>query len=164
MVIIGEVISASINEQTIIPYIQQNLRHLPNCNEIAMSLVRRYGYPGADELLLQTYNAAFARGDYRAAARTAAIMKSGALRTPQTINQFKSAPAQPGQTSPILVYFSTLLEQGSLNANESIELVRPVVAQGRKEFITKWLDEDKLECTEALGDIVKALDVQLALR
>lgn len=129
-----------------------------------MSLVRRYGFPGADEILLQSYNAAFARSDYRSAARIVASMKSGALRTPQTINQFKSAPAQPGQTSPILVYFSTLLEQGSLNANESLELVRPVVAQGRKEFVTRWLDEDKLECSEALGDVVKALDVQLALR
>lgn len=129
-----------------------------------MSLVRRYGYPGADEILLQSYNAAFARGDYRSAARIAATMKSGALRTPQTINQFKTAAPQPGQTSPVLVYFSTLLEQGTLNAHESLELVRPVVAQGRKEFITKWLDEDKLECTEALGDVVKPLDVQLALR
>lgn len=164
-IFVGEVISAALNEQTIIQYIKQNLRYLPNCNEVAISLVRRYGYPGADEVLLQMYNAAFARADYRAAANIAATMKSGALRTPQTINQFKSASAsQPGQTSPILVYFSTLLEQGSLNAAESLELVRPVVAQGRKEFIEKWLNENKLECSEALGDVVKPLDLQLALR
>lgn len=156
--------SARINEQGFIPYIQQNLRHLPNCNDVAMSLVRRYGYPGADELLLQSFNAAFARGDYRGAARVVATMKSGALRTPQTINQFKSVPPQGGQPSAILVYFQTVLDHTTLNANESLELVRPVVTQGRKEFIVKWLDDDKLECTEALGDVVKPLDLQLAIR
>lgn len=73
-------------------------------------------------------------------------------------------PTQPGQTSAILLYFSTLLDYGTLNAIESIELVRPVALQGRKDFIEKWLNEDKLECTEELGDIVKSLDLNLAVR
>lgn len=50
-----------------------------------------------------------------------------------------------------------------LNESESMELVGPVVAQGRKEFIEKWLSEDKLTCTEQLGDMVKPLDTKLAL-
>ena len=31
-----------------------------------------------------------------------------------------------------------------------------MVMQGRREFIEKWLQEDKLECTEELGDVVRA--------
>ena len=47
------------------------------------------------------------------------------LRMPQTIQQFKSVQAAPGQQSPLRHYFSTLLEYGKLNAMESVELVRP---------------------------------------
>jgi clathrin heavy chain len=46
---------------------------------------------------------------------------------------------------------------------ESIELVRPVVAQQRRDFIEKWLKEEKLDCTEELGDIVKPLESKFAL-
>lgn len=112
----------------------------------------------------QEFNQNFASGNYKAAARIAATLKSGLLRTAQVIQQFKSVPTQPGQTSAILVYFSTLLDYGTLNAIESIELVRPVALQGRKDFVEKWLNEDKLECTEELGDIVKSLDLNLAVR
>lgn len=35
--------------------------------------------------------------------------------------------------------------------------------QGRKQLLEKWLKEDKLECSEELGDLVKAADPTLAL-
>ena len=69
----------------------------------------------------------------------------------------------PGQLSPILQYFGLLLEKGELNKYESLELARPVLAQGRKQLLEKWLKEDKLECSEELGDIVKQQDLNLAL-
>jgi clathrin heavy chain len=66
------------------------------------------------------------------------------LRTPQTIERFKSCPSQPGQPSPILQYFGILLEKGSLNNFESIELARPVLQQGRKNLLEKWIKEEKV--------------------
>jgi clathrin heavy chain len=42
-------------------------------------------------------------------------------------------------------------------------LCRPVLAQGRKQLLEKWLKEDKLECSEELGDLVKQADPTLAL-
>lgn len=71
--------------------------------------------------------------------------------------------AQPGQTSPLLQYFGILLDQGQLNKFESLELCRPVLQQGRKQLLEKWLKEDKLECSEELGDLVKQADPTLAL-
>jgi clathrin heavy chain len=44
-----------------------------------------------------------------------------------------------------------------LNSHESVELIRPVAAQGRKEFIMRWVSEDKLTYTEELGDIVRQI-------
>jgi len=159
----GVAMSAAVNEQAIVSYIMNNLVQLPNRQEVAFNLARRFALPGADELFQQKFNHCFASGDIKGAALVAAQCKSGVLRTPQTIQQFKSVQAPPGQSSPILHYFSTLLEYGKLNALESMELVRPVVQQGRRDLVEKWLKEDKLECSEELGDIVKPMETKLAL-
>jgi clathrin heavy chain len=87
----------------------------------------------------------------------------GVLRTPQTIERFKHLTVTQGTVPPILQYFGTLLEKGELNKYESLELAKPVLAQGRKQLLEKWLKEDKLECSEELGDIVKQQDLNLAL-
>lgn len=34
---------------------------------------------------------------------------------------------------------------------------------GRKQLLEKWLKEEKLECSEELGDLVKQVDLTLAL-
>lgn len=67
----------------------------------------------------------------------------------------QSVPVQPGQTPPLLQYFGTLLTKGKLNAFESLELSRLVVNQNKKNLLENWLAEDKLECSEDLGDLVK---------
>ena len=69
----------------------------------------------------------------------------------------QSVPVQPGQTSPLLQYFGTLLTKGKLNAFESLELSRLVVNQNKKNLLENWLAEDKLECSEELGDLVKVM-------
>lgn len=76
----------------------------------------------------------------------------GILRTPDTIRKFQSVPAQPGQTSPLLQYFGILLDQGQLNKFESLELCRPVLQQGRKQLLEKWLKEDKVCVCDCVSD------------
>jgi len=160
----GAVMSATVNAPSVVSYIMGNLAHEPNAADIAFGLARRYGLPGAEDLFTQQFHQFFARGDYKNAARIAAQSKSDKLRSPEIIQQFQNAPQPPGQAgTPVLTYFSTLLEYGKLTALESIELVKPVVVQQRRDFIEKWLKEDKLECTEELGDLVKPLDTRLAL-
>ena len=53
-------------------------------------------------------------------------------------------PSQQGQTSPLLQYFGILLDQGKLNKFESLELCKPVLQQGRKQLLEKWLKEEKV--------------------
>jgi len=43
-----------------------------------------------------------------------------------------------------LQYFGILLEKGELNHLESLELARPVLQQGRKQLLEKWLKENKV--------------------
>lgn len=76
---------------------------------------------------------------------------------------FSRLPTTAGQPSPLLQYFSTLLEKGKLNKIESLELARPVLQQGRKELLQNWLKEEKLECSEELGDLARSYDPNLGL-
>ena len=79
------------------------------------------------------------------------------------IDQLKQAPVVPGGQSPILRYFGILLEKGQLNHLESVELSRPVLQQGKKTLLEKWLKEGKLTCSEELGDMVRLTDIGMAL-
>lgn len=155
----GQVLSVSVDETTIIPYILSTL----NNTELAFKLASRGDLPGADDLYLQQFHSLFSTGQYGEAAKIAANSPRGILRTSQTIEQFKQVPAQQGTLSPILQYFGILLERGSLNKYESLELAKPVLVQNRKHLLEKWLKENKIECSEELGDIVRQHDMNLAL-
>ncbi|CUM64678.1 uncharacterized protein PRCAT00002287001 [Priceomyces carsonii] len=154
----GQVLSVEIAKDKIIPYVLEKLSNV----SLALSLSSRGGFPGAENLFTQQFQNFLNQGDYGNAARVAA--SSEQLRTQDTINKLKHITPQPGQISPILQYFSTLLDRGSLNKYESIELAKPVLQQDRKPLFEKWLKEDKLTSSEELGDIVKSYnDTALAL-
>ncbi|KAF5908200.1 clathrin heavy chain 1 isoform X4, partial [Clarias magur] len=155
----GQVLSVCVEEENIIPYITNVLQN----PDLALRMAVRNNLAGAEELFARKFNNLFAGGNYSEAAKVAANAPKGILRTPDTIRRFQSVPAQPGQTSPLLQYFGILLDQGQLNKFESLELCRPVLQQGRKQLLEKWLKEDKLECSEELGDLVKSVDPTLAL-
>ncbi|KAK7204827.1 armadillo-type protein [Myxozyma melibiosi] len=155
----GQVLSVAVDENTVIPYILKTLQN-PG---IAIALASRAGLSGADDLYVQQFSQLIAAGQYADAARVAATSPRGILRTPQTIEQFKHLPSVPGQPSPILQYFGTLLDKGTLNRHESIELARPVLSSNKKALLEKWLKENKLECSEELGDVVHGYDPMLAL-
>lgn len=155
----GQVLSVSVNDDTIVQYVLQNLGN----TGLALGLASRGGLPGADNLYSQQFNQLLTSGNYLEAAKVAAASPRGLLRTRETIQRLKSVQAAPGQISPILQYFSTLLDSGSLNKFESIELAVPVLQQDRKPLFEKWLTENKLESSEELGDIVRQYDVNLAL-
>uniref|UniRef100_A0A672KGV9 Clathrin heavy chain n=1 Tax=Sinocyclocheilus grahami TaxID=75366 RepID=A0A672KGV9_SINGR len=155
----GQVLSVCVEEENIIQYITNVLQN----PDLALRMAVRNNLAGAEELFARKFNNLFAAGNYSEAAKVAANAPKGILRTPDTIRRFQGVPAQPGQTSPLLQYFGILLDQGQLNKFESLELCRPVLQQGRKQLLEKWLKEDKLECSEELGDLVKSVDPTLAL-
>ncbi|PQP97756.1 hypothetical protein Pyn_10752 [Prunus yedoensis var. nudiflora] len=147
----GQVLLATINEQTIVPFVSGQLNNL----ELAVNLAKRGNLPGAENLVVQRFQELFAQTKYKEAAELAAESPQGILRTPDTVAKFQSVPVQTGQTPPLLQYFGTLLTRGKLNAFESLELSRLVVNQNKKNLLENWLAEDKLECSEELGDLVK---------
>lgn len=153
----GQVLAVEISTSQIVSYILNKLSNV----SLALTVASRGGLPGADELFQKQFDSLLNQGDYANAAKIAA--SSNQLRNQNTINRLKNVQAAPGAISPILLYFSTLLDKGKLNKDETIELARPVLQQDRKQLFEKWLKEDKLECSEELGDIVKPFDTTLAL-
>ncbi|CAN1325758.1 Clathrin heavy chain 1 [Linum perenne] len=147
----GQVLLATINEATIVSFVSEQLNNL----ELAVNLAKRGNLPGAENLVVQRFQELFAQTKYKEAAELAAESPQGILRTPDTVAKFQSVPVQAGQTPPLLQYFGTLLTRGKLNAFESLELSRLVVNQNKKNLLENWLAEDKLECSEELGDLVK---------
>ena len=154
----GRVFRILLNGQSLIPYITSTLRD----NDLAIKIAGRLGLPGAENLYAAEFERLISVGLVQDAARLVAA-SGAALRTPATIAQFQQIPAEPGAPQPVFQYFSTLLESGKLNEQESIELAKPVLQQGRPQLMEKWLKDDKLTCSEQLGDLIVSSDVGMAL-
>jgi len=154
----GSVLRVQLNGPNLIPYIVATLRD----NDLAIKLAGRLGLPGAENLYAAEFERLMSMNQVIEAAKL--VARSGtALRTSATIARFQQIPAEPGQPQPVFQYFSTLLESGKLNQEESIELAKPVLQQGRPQLMEKWLKDDKLTCSEALGDLIMPSDSGMAL-
>ncbi|PRT52721.1 Clathrin heavy chain [Wickerhamiella sorbophila] len=154
----GQVLSVEVNEDNIVQYILNN-----GNPALALALASRAGLSGADSMYTQQFELLLSQGQYSEAAKIAASSPRGILRTQNTIQRLKNVQAPPGEVSPILQYFSSLLDRGTLNKHESIELATPVLQQDRKQLLEKWIRENKLTPSEELGDLIRPYDVTLAL-
>eukprot|EP00775_Hariotina_reticulata_P002628 gene2628-2929_t len=136
----GQVLLATVNEAAMVPFVSQQLNNL----DLALALAKRGNLPGAEGMIVQQFERLFAAGQYKEAAECAA-----------------ESPQKPA----ILVYLGVLLQKGKLNALESAELARLVLAQNKKELLLNWWNDGKLEASEELGDLVSAAgDKDLALK
>ena len=59
---------ATVNEQTMVPFVSQQLGNL----ELALAIARRGNLPGAEPLVIQNFDRLFAQGQYKEAAEAAA--------------------------------------------------------------------------------------------
>ena len=129
----GQVLCVTVDEANLVPYICKQLSNFP----LALRLAVRNNLPGAEQLFTQQFNNLMQQNNFKEAAKLAAESPQQVLRTPETIARFQAAPAAPGQPTPILTYFGMLLEKGKLNANESLELAKPVIQQGKQQLLQK---------------------------
>ena len=151
----GQVLKVNLNQEQCIPYILDKFGP-----DLALSIAKRCNLPGCEDLYVNKYKQLLQQ-DPLEAAKHAALSPKAILRTPQTIQQLKQTQSPNG--NPLLVYFGTLLEQTQLNQMESIELSQRILAQNKQPLLEKWLKEDKLTCSEPLGDLIIKSDPLLAL-
>ena len=64
----GQVLLGTVNDQTMVPFVSQQLGNL----DLALALAKRAGLPGAEALIGQQFERLWAAGQYKEAAETAA--------------------------------------------------------------------------------------------
>lgn len=72
----GQVLAATVNEQTMVPFVSQKLNNL----ELALALAKRGNLPGAEALVGQNFDRLFASGQFKEAAEAAAESPQVLLR------------------------------------------------------------------------------------
>jgi len=122
----GNIYAINVEENNLIPYIN-SAGHITDNKTLSFKLAQRFSLRGADEIFVQMFQQKMMSGDYAGAANVAKDAPGTLLRNQDTINKFKALPQAAGGPAPILVYFNTLLQSTKLNAQESIELARPVI-------------------------------------
>jgi len=152
--------------KAIIPYVSTVL----NNSQLGIKLSARLGIATeqSSAMFKQQFAQLLQAGRTQEAVKLAANSPGDSLRTIETINALKQADMRAGGQGGqvVLSYFQLLLAQGSLNAVESVELVKPVLMKGNAaamEMIKKWISEAKLTPSEDLGDLLKNANIQLAL-
>jgi clathrin heavy chain len=156
----GQVLLVNVVRDALVPFILDTLLDL----ELALSVAQRGQLPGADKLAQARFAALLEAEDYAAAAADAAASPRGLLRTREVMAKFADAPTPADASSaPLIKFLGACLAHGRLNAHESLRLAQLVVGQQKHALLPRWLADDKLECSEALGDLIRPLDAALAL-
>lgn len=142
----GQILAINADENNLVNFVINNCKHIQDNVGLAFKMAQKFALPGADQLFNAQFNRLLGVGDYAGAAKVARDAPGTLLRNSDTITKFKGLQA-PSGPQPILIYFSTLLETTKLNEIESIELAKPVLAQGKKNLIEDWIKNDKLTCS-----------------
>ena len=157
----GKLINVDIDKNNFLPFVMNFCKNITGIMEVCVGLASRYGLPGAENIFLTLFKNHMQSGNYQEAAKVCRATPGDTLRNLETINMFKSLQGTP---APILVYFQTILESGKLNAVESVEMSRNLVAQNRVDLLNNWFNENKFTCSEELSELVKAVDPNLSLK
>ncbi|KAJ8904263.1 hypothetical protein NDN08_000787 [Rhodosorus marinus] len=155
----GQVLLLSILPEAVVPYVMHTLKNL----DLATTLASKNAFPGMENIFVDQFEELFEEERYREAAIVAAEAPGGALRSPQTIAKFKAASQGGVSPSPLMTFFTTILERGRLNKAESLELAFLMAQSGKVQSMEKWLKEDKMECSEELGDFFRPQSLTIAL-
>jgi clathrin heavy chain len=157
----GAIIPVDTDAEAMIEFIRTN-PGIPNGPQLATQLAIRNGLPGAEQYFVEKFNTFMMNQQYKEAAQVVASSPGTLLRNRETIEKFRALPKQPNQPYPLIQYFFVLLETTDLNDVESLEICAVVLSQNKIQFIQEWISKDKIQFSEALGDLVKPYDMNLA--
>ena len=155
----GAILKVTLVEANLVPFVMNALKNMP----VALELASRLNLPGADDIFMKQFSTFMQQGNIKAAAHVAYKSPATLIRNENTIRKLQQMPAQPGQQPPFVTYIGAIVEIGRLNEIETIEFCKIILQQGKTPIIEKWMKEDKITCSERLGDMVAPVDVKLAM-
>eukprot|EP01052_Picozoa_sp_SAG31_P009399 SAG31_NODE_492_length_14913_cov_4.109086_5_plen_1645_part_00 len=147
----GQVLTVTLDEDAVIEHIAMVVKNF----EVAQRLSMRNNLPGAviDNMVQQQFESLYSSRNFEGCAQLA--VQAEKLRSSGTIARIKAAPAQPQGPPPIMVYFNALITATKLNSVESCALIKELLPLGQMAFIEAKVAEDKIACTEDVGDLIK---------
>ena len=146
----GALIKVTLKEANLVPFVMNGLKNQP----LALDLACRLGLPGADDIFLQQFSAMMQQGNIKGAAHVAYKSPANLIRNETTLRKLQQMPAAPGQQPPFITYIGAIIEIGRLNEIETLEFCKIILPQGKKQLVEKWIKEDKITCSERLGDMI----------
>lgn len=156
----GQLLLIAINAETVVDYVRSKLRD----DELALGIASRNGFAGAENSFFDRFENALEDDEIQLAASIAADSPSGCLRTADTISRFRQlGDGGSSGIPPILTYFQACMAQGRLNEVESAAIGLQLRGTEKAKLLEKWIREDKLTCTEELGDILRETSPVVAL-
>ena len=158
----GVIMKVTLNEANLVPFIINGLKNM----NLALELASRLGLPGADDIFLKQFSAMMQQGNIKGAAHVAYKSPATLIRNENTIRKLQQMPAAPGQQPPFVAYIQAIYEIGRLNDVETFEFFKILLQQQQgkgKQIIEKWIKEDKVTCSERLGDMISSADPKLAM-
>eukprot|EP00756_Hemistasia_phaeocysticola_P024369 Hpha_TRINITY_DN15946_c3_g9::TRINITY_DN15946_c3_g9_i1::g.73175::m.73175/K04646/CLTC; clathrin heavy chain len=157
----GRVFRAGVSDTDFVASIQRS------CGpEAAMAAAEKGDLGGAEALYQARFDELLAASDIPAALQIAVSAPRSVLRTDPTLHRLQQLPQVPGQRSPLRTYFQMVLEQhGTLNEAEGVEFARILLAkEGGADFVRGQIEQRKMLCSAALGDLLEPADADLALK
>lgn len=152
----GSVLAVAVN----IPHLIDKLQD----PDLAQQMAIRHNFPGSDHVLIRRFNDLFRSGQYIEAVKLAALASNDSLRSPEIIERLKKVE-RTNEVCPLLFFFGMLLDQGKLNKYQSLQLCQLILSQNKdhRMLCEGWFQEDKLHCSEELGDLFRHCDISQAL-
>ncbi|XP_043911117.1 clathrin heavy chain linker domain-containing protein 1 [Protopterus annectens] len=114
------------------------------------------------EILLQCierFNELLESGQYEAAAIHAATSPQNILQHMKTVQRLKSITITKGETSPLLLYFESVLNSSAATSyppdvDLSLEAVNCALKENRLDLVVHWITQQRLSFSDVLGDVI----------
>ncbi|XP_051867797.1 clathrin heavy chain linker domain-containing protein 1-like isoform X2 [Pristis pectinata] len=108
---------------------------------------------------VERFTKLFEEKQYQRAAIYVANCPRGILHNMEIMEKFKAVTEYEGYVSPLLHFFEAVMNSFSAvrhppNAKMSIEGVQCALTHDRLDLVIRWVIQQRLTCSEALGDVI----------
>ncbi|XP_062911958.1 clathrin heavy chain linker domain-containing protein 1-like isoform X1 [Mobula hypostoma] len=108
---------------------------------------------------VERFTKLFEEKQYQAAAIYVANCPRGILHNMEVMEKFKAVTEYEGYVSPLLHFFEAVMNSFSAvrhppNAKMSLEGVKCALMHNRQDLVIRWVIQQRLTCSEALGDVI----------
>ncbi len=155
----GELIKCTTDVKSLVKLSLIKGTHYLSC---AAQVAEKLSVEGQKEVYRDHFNDLKNSGKHSEALQFIAKAEKSFLRSFEYMAMIKEFP-QVNNTNALLEYFALILQEGSLNEAESIELAQLALKKNKLDLLRKWSADGKIHFSSQLGMLILEADTKLAL-